>query len=218
MLSQLLAQIFHLIRVAHSFLAAGHQGMHLHPCLVNTFKNAINLLFTHIDIVLRTHNQLKAHVCQLLHIPYRQAQGCLQKAMGLIKFALRQKLGAPHHPDDLRLAAHKLHSVLTIAQHQILQHIGQNSRITARRHKGCITSKLCCRYRRKNALIGAQAGGLAQLLGGSAVDFALFGKTLQGSIKQHQGVDACPLKITQHLVLGQSLQNCQLAQTLVFHS
>ena len=35
--------------------------MDLNPGLVDTLKNAINLLFGDIEIVLRTHNQLKAH-------------------------------------------------------------------------------------------------------------------------------------------------------------
>ena len=35
--------------------------MDLNPGLVDTLKNAINLLFGDIEIVLRAHNQLKAH-------------------------------------------------------------------------------------------------------------------------------------------------------------
>ena len=63
--------------------------MDLNPGLVDTLKNAINLLFGDIEIVLRTHNQLKAHSSQLLHIPHRQTQGCLQHSVGLVKFTFR---------------------------------------------------------------------------------------------------------------------------------
>ena len=41
---------------------------------------------------------------------------------------------------------------------------------------------------------------------------------LKAKIEKHEGIDACSLKISQHLVLAQALQNCQIAQALVLHS
>ena len=176
--------------------------MHLHTSLVNAFKNTINLLFPHIDIVLRTHNQLKAHACQLLHVPYGKAQRCLQKAMGLVVFALRQKLRAAHNADNLRLFTHDFHTVLAIAQLEVLQHIGQNIRITARRHKGCVAIQLVRRHSSENAPIRTKACCLAQLLGSGAINFALFRQAFQRSIEQHQGVDASLLEFREHLLLA----------------
>ena len=72
LLSQLATQILYLIRIAHDLLATGHEALYLHPCLGDTLKNAVNLLFIDINIVLRTYNQLKAHPGQLLHILHRQ--------------------------------------------------------------------------------------------------------------------------------------------------
>ena len=130
--------------------------------------------------------------------------------MGLVIFALRQKLRAAHHANNLRRLAYDFHALGAIAQLKVLQHIGQHGRVIPRRYKGCIHSELLRRHCREHALICAKASRLAQLPSGAALDFALFRQALQRSIKKHLGVNAGLLEIPQHLILAYALQNRQL--------
>ena len=63
---------------------------------------------------------------------------------------------------------------------------------------------------RKHALVRTEHSGLTQLTAGRRLELAIFLQALQRRIKNHQRVDACLLKLTQHILFRQALQSSQL--------